>query len=236
MFQIGLSAHPSFYNWEVSFTFAKISFDYKYMEKADNYIFPVFNKILKRSDKEKLLNQNGKVIWLTGLSGSGKTTIAKGVEKELHQRGFLCQVLDGDNIRSGINNNLGFTLDERLENIRRISEVSKLFINCGIITINSFISPTEKIRNMAKKIIGRKDFIGVFVNAPVSVCETRDVKGLYKKARAGEIKNFTGVTTDFEPLSSPDVEVQTDKLSVEESVSKIVDFVLPQITLNVKKR
>jgi adenylylsulfate kinase len=202
------------------------------MEKPDKLIFPVFNKILKRSDKENLLNQKGKVIWLTGLSGSGKTTIAKGIEKKLHQRGFICQVLDGDNIRAGINNNLGFSLDERLENIRRISEVSKLFINCGIITINSFISPTEKIRQLAKSIIGENDFIGVFVNAPVSVCEGRDVKGLYKKARAGEIKDFTGVNTMFEPLVDPDVEVKTDQLSEEDAVQKIVDFVLPRITMN----
>lgn len=202
------------------------------MEKAEKHIFPVFSKILKRSDKENLLNQKGKVIWLTGLSGSGKTTIAKGVEKELHQRGFICQVLDGDNIRAGINNNLGFSLDDRLENIRRISEVSKLFINCGIITINSFISPTEKIRRMAIDIIGENDFISVFVNAPVSVCEKRDVKGLYKKARAGEIKNFTGVDTAFEPPLKPDVEVQTDKLSAADSVQKIVDLVLPRITMN----
>jgi adenylylsulfate kinase len=202
------------------------------MEKAEKHIFPVFNKILQRSDKEKILNQTAKVVWLTGLSGSGKTTIAKGVEKELHQRGFVCQVLDGDNIRAGINNNLGFSLEDRLENIRRIAEVSKLFINCGIITINSFISPTEKIRKLALDIIGEDDFIGVYVNAPVSVCEKRDVKGLYKKARAGEIKDFTGVNTNFEPLSSPDVEVKTDELSIEESVQKILDFVMPRITLN----
>ncbi len=201
------------------------------MEKADKNIFPVFNKILKRSDKERLLNQRGKVIWLSGLSGSGKTTIAKGVEKKLHERGFICQVLDGDNIRSGINNNLGFSLDDRLENIRRIAEVSKLFINCGIITINSFISPTEKIRAMAKSIIGPEDFIGVFVNAPVEVCEKRDVKGLYKKARAGKIKDFTGVDTAFEPPVQADVEVKTSQLSVEESVQKIIEFILPHISM-----
>ena len=202
------------------------------MEKADKHIFPVFNKILKRSDKENLLNQRGKVVWLTGLSGSGKTTIAKGVEKELHQRGFICQVLDGDNIRAGINNNLGFSLDDRLENIRRIAEVSKLFINCGIITINSFISPTEKIRQIAKDVVGENNFISVFVNAPVSVCEKRDVKGLYKKARAGEIKDFTGVNTAFDPPADPDVEVKTDKLSASDSVQKIIDFILPRITMN----
>lgn len=221
-----------FYYWEVSFTFAKIPVNTNIMEKADKHIFPVFNKILKRSDKETMLNQKGKVVWLSGLSGSGKTTIAKGVEKELHQRGFICQVLDGDNIRSGINNNLGFSLDDRLENIRRIAEVSKLFINCGIITINSFISPTEKIRNIAKEIIGEDNFIAVYVNAPVSVCEERDVKGLYKKARAGEIKDFTGVNTAFEPVVNPDVEVFTDKMCVEDSVQKIIDFILPRIKMN----
>lgn len=201
------------------------------MEKADKHIYPVFNKILQRSDKESLLEQKAKVIWLSGLSGSGKTTIAKGVEKELHQRGYVCKVLDGDNIRSGINNNLGFSPEDRLENIRRIAEVSKLFINCGIITINSFISPTEKIRANAKEVIGAENFIGVYVNAPVSVCEQRDTKGLYKKARAGEIKNFTGVDSVFEPLSKPDIEIKTDELDIEASVQKIIDYVLPRITL-----
>jgi adenylylsulfate kinase len=201
------------------------------MEKADKHIFPVFNKILKRSDKEKFLNQKSKVIWLTGLSGSGKTTIAKGIERELYNRGFICQVLDGDNIRAGINNNLGFSIEDRLENIRRISEVSKLFIHCGIITINSFISPTEKIRKMAVDIIGRENFIGVFINAPVSICEQRDVKGLYKKARAGKIKDFTGVNAVYEPPENPDIEVNTGRLSAADSVQKIIDYIIPHITL-----
>ena len=204
------------------------------MEKADKHIYPVFNKILKRSDKESLLNQKGKVIWLTGLSGSGKTTIAKGIEEVLHREGFVCQVLDGDNIRSGINNNLGFSDEDRLENIRRIAEVSKLFINCGIITINSFISPTEKIRQIAKDIIGAEDFISVYINAPVSVCEQRDVKGLYRKARAGEIKDFTGVNAVFEPPVDPDVEVKTDQLSSGDSVEKILTYILPHIRLHDK--
>ncbi len=205
------------------------------MEKADKHIYPVFNKILKRTDKESLLNQRGKVIWLSGLSGSGKTTIAKGIEEVLHREGFICQVLDGDNIRSGINNNLGFSPEDRLENIRRISEVSKLFINCGIVTINSFISPTEKIRQIAKDIIGVEDFVSVYINAPVSVCEQRDVKGLYKKARAGEIKNFTGVDAAFEPPVDPDVEVKTDELSAGESVSVILSHILPLITTKAQK-
>jgi adenylylsulfate kinase len=201
------------------------------MEKADKHIFPVFNKILQRSDKEELLRQRGKVIWLSGLSGSGKTTIAKGIEEVLHREGFICQVLDGDNIRSGINNNLGFSLEDRLENIRRIAEVTRLFINCGIITINSFISPTEKIRGIARDIIGKEDFISVYINAPVEVCEQRDVKGLYKKARAGKIKDFTGVNTRFEPLQDPDIEVRTDQLSAAESVEKIITHVLPLIRM-----
>ncbi|RLD35644.1 MAG: adenylyl-sulfate kinase, partial [Bacteroidetes bacterium] len=155
--------------------------------------------------------------------------------KALHQRGFICQVLDGDNIRSGINNNLGFSLEDRLENIRRIAEISKLFINCGIITINSFISPTEKIRALAKEIIGAENFIGVFVNAPVSVCEQRDVKGLYKKARAGEIKNFTGVDTVFEPMENAEVEVKTNKMSAADAVEKIMHYVLPYISMQDNK-
>jgi len=204
------------------------------MEKADNHIYPVFNKILKRTDKESLLNQRGIVIWLTGLSGSGKTTIAKGIEEVLHREGFICQVLDGDNIRSGINNNLGFTLEDRLENIRRIAEVSRLFINCGIITINSFISPTEHIRQSAKDIIGANDFVSVYINAPISVCEERDVKGLYKKARAGEIKDFTGVDTVFEPPVDPDIEVHTDNMSVSDSVERIIKHILPLVSMHEK--
>jgi len=202
------------------------------MEKADKHIYPVFNKILKRSDKENLLRQRGKVIWLTGLSGSGKTTIAKGIEEVLHREGFICQVLDGDNIRSGINNNLGFSPEDRLENIRRIAEVSKLFINCGIITINSFISPTEKIRQIARDIIGEDDFITVYINAPVAVCEQRDVKGLYKKARAGEIHDFTGVDAPYDPPESPDVEVHTDSMSRGDSVDRILEYVMPRISMD----
>lgn len=204
------------------------------MEKADKHIYPVFNKILKRSDKESLLNQRAKVIWLTGLSGSGKTTIAKGIEEVLHREGFVCQVLDGDNIRSGINNNLGFSIEDRLENIRRIAEVSKLFINCGIITINSFISPTEHIRQIAKDIIGADDFISIYINAPISVCEERDVKGLYKKARAGEIKDFTGVDTVYEPPVNPDIEVHTDRVSAGDSVEEIIKYILPLISKQEK--
>ena len=192
-------------------------------------LHPVFNQILNRSDKEKLLNQHSKVIWMTGLSGSGKTTIARNIEMELNKRGFLTQVLDGDNIRTGINNNLGFTAEDRFENIRRISEVSKLFLNCGIICINSFISPTKEIRQMAKDIIGSENFIEVYVNAPLEVCEQRDVKGLYQKAREGKIKNFTGIDAPFEPPETPDIEIRTDKLSIEDSVQNCLKVILPKI-------
>lgn len=196
------------------------------MKHQENNIHPVFDKILNRSDKEKLLKQNSRVIWLTGLSGAGKTTIGREIEMELNKRGFLTQVLDGDNIRTGINNNLRFTEEDRYENIRRIAEVSKLFLNCGIICINSFISPTRAIRHMAMDIVGKENFIEVYINAPIEVCESRDVKGLYKKARRGEIKNFTGIDAPFEAPVNPDIELNTDKLTVEESAKKAMDFIL----------
>jgi adenylylsulfate kinase len=201
------------------------------MKNQEN-IHPVFDKILNRPDKEKLLKQHSRVIWLTGLSGSGKTTIGREVEMELNKRGYLTQVLDGDNIRTGINNNLGFSETDRFENIRRIAEVSKLFLNCGIICINSFISPTRNIRHMAIDIIGKENFIEVYINAPVEVCEQRDVKGLYKKARRGEIKNFTGIDAPFEVPENPDIELKTDQLTVEESAKKALEFILPIIEYN----
>lgn len=206
------------------------------MNKKSNDIYPVFNEILQRKDKEKYLNQQSKVIWLTGLSGSGKTTIAKTLERELYKRGFLAQVLDGDNIRTGINNNLGFTDEERIENIRRIAEVSKLFLHCGIITINSFISPTEEIRNLAMEIIGKENFFEIYVNASLEVCEERDTKGLYKKAREGKIKDFTGISAPFEVPENPHLEVKTDEMSVEETIDVCLAHVLPVITLENEKK
>ena len=195
-------------------------------------IHPIFDKLLGRKDKENFLNQNAKVIWFTGLSGSGKSTIAEGLEKWLFSKGYFVQVLDGDNTRTGINNNLGFTLEDREENIRRIAELSKLFVNSGIICINSFVSPTIDIRKMAKNIIGQNDFIEVFVNTPIEVCESRDVKGLYKKVRAGEIKGFTGIDSPFEAPIEADVEILTENQSIEESIGKVFNFVLPKITLS----
>lgn len=193
-------------------------------------IHPVFHQILTRADKEKFLNQRACVIWMTGLSGSGKTTIARNIELELNRRGHLTQVLDGDNIRTGINNNLGFTEEDRLENIRRIAEVSKLFVHCGIICINSFISPTREIRNMARSIIGEEDFIEVHINAPLEVCEQRDVKGLYKKAREGKIKNFTGIDAPFETPESPAIELKTGELSIPQCVEQAMEVLGPRVS------
>lgn len=183
-------------------------------------IFPT-DKILQRADKEQLLKEKGMAIWFTGLSGAGKTTIAIALERELYKKGFLTQILDGDNIRSGINSNLGFSDADRIENIRRIAEVTKLFVECGIITICCFVSPTEEIRTTAKNIIGKNDFVEVFVNTPLEICEKRDVKGLYAKARRGEIKDFTGIDAPFEKPENPTIEI-TDALSIEECVKKIL--------------
>jgi len=199
------------------------------MTTEGNYIHPIFDLILKREDKERLLNQHSLVIWITGLSGSGKSTIARFLEIELHKRNYLTKLLDGDNVRAGINNNLGFSEYERAENIRRIAEVSKLFVQGGIILIDCFISPTYKIRNNARQIIGDKDFFEIYINTPIEECERRDTKGLYAKARAGLIKNFTGIDSPYEEPINPDVEIKTMELGIEEAVQKILDKLLPRI-------
>lgn len=191
-------------------------------------IFPIFDKMLPRSEKEQVLNQNARVFWLTGLSGSGKTTLAIQLERQLYELGYLTQLLDGDNIRSGLNANLGFSEEDRTENIRRIAEVSKLFLNCGVITIACFVSPTEAIRNQAKQIIG-EDFVEVFVDTPLEICEQRDVKGLYKKARAGEIKDFTGISAPFEAPEKPEIHLKTANQSIEETVKQLLEKIIPII-------
>lgn len=195
---------------------------------GDN-IHPIFDRLLQRTDREKRLNQRSKVLWLTGLSGSGKSTIAQALERRLHNEGYFAQVLDGDNIRSGINSNLSFSPEDRLENIRRIAEISKLYVNTGIITINSFVSPTIKIRQKAKEIIGDNDFLEIFINTPLHICEARDVKGLYKKARAGEIKGFTGIDAPYEAPPNPDLDVPTESLSIEESAGMIYEFLVERV-------
>jgi adenylylsulfate kinase len=194
-------------------------------------IFPIFDKVLDRKEKEKLLNQRGVVIWMTGLSGSGKTTLAIGLEKYLNEKKHLAYVLDGDNVRAGINKDLGFSEADRKENIRRIAEVSKLLVNCGVITISSFVSPSEELRGMAKSIIGAKDFYCVYVNTPLEVCEKRDTKGLYAKARKGEVKEFTGISAPFDAPKSPDLEIQADKHSYEDCLQRLVNFVEEKIRL-----
>lgn len=199
------------------------------MTDNNNNIYPIFDCMLAREDKEELLKQRSVMIWFTGLSGSGKSTIAIALERELHKRGLLCRILDGDNIRSGINNNLGFTEADRIENIRRIAEVSKLFVDTGIITIAAFISPSNDIREMAANIIGKDDFLEVYVSTPIEECERRDVKGLYAKARRGEIKNFTGISAPFEAPAHPALTLDTSALSLEESVNKLLELILPRI-------
>jgi adenylylsulfate kinase len=184
---------------------------------------------MNRVEKESFLNQRAVVLWLTGLSGAGKTTLAENLETELLSMGFFAQVLDGDNIRSGLNKNLGFSESDREENIRRIAEVSKLFLNCGIICINSFISPTRQIRQMARDIVGSENFIEIFLNASIEICEKRDIKGLYKDARAGKIKNFTGIDSPYEIPENPDIEINSGELSVEESTKKCLAVVLGRI-------
>lgn len=196
--------------------------------KEEN-IYPIFDRMLSREDKEALLGQRGVMLWLTGLSGSGKSTIAIALERELHQRGLLCRILDGDNIRSGINNNLGFSAEDRVENIRRIAEIGKLFVNTGIITIAAFISPSNELRQMATRIIGEGDFLEIYVSTPLEECEKRDVKGLYAKARRGEIRNFTGISAPFEAPEHPVLSLDTSKLSLEESVNALLELVLPVV-------
>ncbi len=205
------------------------------MEESNN-IYPIFDRMLTRQDKEELLKQRGVMIWFTGLSGSGKSTIAIALERELHKRGLLCRILDGDNIRTGINNNLGFSETDRVENIRRIAEVSKLFIDTGIITIAAFISPNNDIREMAARIVGPDDFLEIFVSTPLAECEKRDVKGLYAKARRGEIKNFTGISAPFEAPEHPALSLDTSVLSLEESVNRLLEIVLPRVSRHIKMK
>lgn len=192
-------------------------------------IHPIFDRMLTREDREAQLGQRSVMIWFTGLSGSGKSTLAVTLERELFARGYMCRILDGDNIRSGINKNLGFSPEDREENIRRIAEVGKLFVDSGMITISAFISPTNDVRKLAKETIGEDDFMEIYVSTPIEECERRDVKGLYKKARAGVIKEFTGVSQPFEAPENPAMTINTQGAQLEESIEKILSIVLPRI-------
>ena len=195
----------------------------------ENNIYPIFSKMQSRQEKEAFLGQKGMTLWFTGLSGSGKSTVAVAMEKALAGKGIFCRIIDGDNVRCGLNAGLGFSPEDRKENIRRVAEVCKLFTQTGIVTLATFISPTRELRGMAKEIIGEDDFIEVYVATPIEECERRDVKGLYAKARRGEIKEFTGVSSPFEAPLSPDIEIDTSALDIEESVEKIISAVMPKI-------
>lgn len=194
---------------------------------AEN-IYPIYDRMMSRQDRETLLGQHGLMVWFTGLSGSGKSTVALGVERELHARGLLCRILDGDNIRAGINNNLGFSQEDRYENIRRIAEVGKLFVQTGVITLACFVSPTEDIREMARQIVGDEDFKEVFISTPLAECERRDVKGLYAKARQGLVKDFTGISAPFEAPRNPSLSIDTSRIPLEDSVKQVVEMIMKE--------
>lgn len=198
------------------------------MSNAKN-IHPISHRLVQRKEREELLHQRAKVFWMTGLSGSGKSTLAIALQRALHEAGKLAYVLDGDNVRGGLNNNLGFSEEDRKENIRRIAEAAKLFADAGVIVICSFVSPTIDIRALAKTIIGENDFREIFINASLEACEARDVKGLYAKARKGEIKDFTGIHQPFEAPTTPALEIRTDQTTAEESFQQLLTFVNREI-------
>lgn len=195
----------------------------------DDNLHPISDRLLTQADRESSLGQKGKVVWLCGLSGSGKSTLAIALEKTLHQAGRHVYVLDGDNIRTGLNAGLGFGADDRRENIRRIAEVSKLFADAGIITLNSFITPTEELRSLARDIIGKENLIEVYVKASFETCKARDVKGLYAKVEKGLVPNFTGKDSGFEEPETTDLVIDTEAQSVEESLATLVGFVSPRV-------
>jgi adenylylsulfate kinase len=195
-----------------------------------NNLYPIQTKV-SIAQRHALLNQRPKLIWFTGLSGSGKSTLAVQLEAQLYALGFKTYLLDGDNIRTGLNKDLTFSEEGRVENIRRIGEVSKLMVDAGLVVLSAFISPFEADRQQVKSIVGRENYIEVFVNTPIEICEQRDVKGLYKKARAGEVKNFTGIDSPYEEPKNPDINIKTNEMSVEQSIGVLLNKVLPQIKL-----
>ena len=189
------------------------------------------NYQVSQEDRSVLLEQNSFLLWFTGLSGSGKSTIANALEHKLYQEGIKTYALDGDNIRKGINNDLTFSPEDRKENIRRIAEVANLMVDAGVVVLAAFVSPYKKDRENIARIVGNDNFVEIFVNTSLEECERRDVKGLYKKARAGEIKDFTGVNAPYEAPDSPDVEIVTDGLSIEECVLRIYDKIKPKLKI-----
>ncbi len=196
-----------------------------------NNIYPIQTQVSK-AQRETLIQQRATLIWFTGLSGSGKSTLAVQLEAQLYALGYKTYLLDGDNIRSGINKDLSFTDEGRVENIRRIGEVAKLMLDSGVIVLSSFISPFKSDRTQVKNIVGAANYIEVFVDTPLEICEQRDVKGLYKKARAGEIKNFTGIDSPYEKPEKADVVVPTNEMSVSDSLDLLINFIKPRIILD----
>lgn len=195
-------------------------------------IHPEFHRFLHRQDKENLLGQRGVVVWMCGLSGSGKSTIANAAERVLHQQGRFTTILDGDNLRTGLNSNLGFTDQDRLENIRRISEVAKVFVSQGVITFVSAITPRGELRDLARGILG-KDLFEVYVKASYEACEKRDVKGLYAKAARGEIAHFTGKDGSFEPPSNADLIIDTETTTIEDAAFELLEAIAHRISVSL---
>lgn len=179
---------------------------------------------VKKEDRQKLNEHRSAVLWFTGYSGAGKSTVAVALEQELHKRGVRTYILDGDNVRHGLNKNLGFSSEDRKENIRRIGEVSKLLVDAGVLTLSAFISPFREDRAQVRELLEKKEFVEVYVKCDLTECERRDPKGLYRKARSGEIKEFTGIDSPYEPPVNPEITIETDQLSLEESLKKIVDY------------
>jgi adenylylsulfate kinase len=185
-----------------------------------------------KQDRQKLTKHKSALLWFTGLSGAGKSSISVAVEKELYKRGIHTYILDGDNVRHGLNKNLGFSPEDRTENIRRIGEVSKLFVDAGVVTLSAFISPYRDDRKMVRELLGDGEFVEVYVKCSVNECEKRDPKGLYKKARAGEIKGFTGIDAPYEAPETPEIVVETDKQPLEKSVEQIISYLIENEYIN----
>lgn len=196
-----------------------------------NHIYPIFDRIIAKEERQAFLNQKAHVFWLTGLSGSGKSTLAIQLERILFNEGYFPQILDGDNIRNGICSNLHFSLDDRKENIRRVAEIAKLYLQSGVVAICSFVSPTLELRSTAKSIIGDDFFKEIYIHSSIEACEERDPKGIYKKVRSGEIKNFTGIDSPYESPENADLVIDTEKLSIAQSTQLLYDFVKPLIDL-----
>ena len=194
-----------------------------------SHIIPQEYRIGK-TDRQNLNNHKSCIVWFTGLSGSGKSTLANGVEHSLFEKGIRTYVLDGDNIRHGLNNNIDFSPEGRKENIRRIGEVARLFVDAGIVVITAFISPFRDDRDRVRGLVGQEEFIEVFVDCPIEVCEQRDVKGLYKKARAGEIPEFTGISSPFEIPLKPELTISTDSISITSAVDQVTAFIMKKIS------